>query len=139
MAASMNQNDDGVFAGINVTPLVDITLVLLIIFMVTAPLMATGLDVNLPRADAPNVEMPEDHLVITIDEEGRYLLEDHEFTLEELEVKLPAITRANPDRPVFLRADGSVPYEKVARVLSLCTQAGIPRMGMITQPVMEGE
>lgn len=123
----------GMMADINVTPFVDVMLVLLIIFMVTAPLMTTGIGVDLPRADAPSLEMPEEQLILTIDAEGRYFLNDHEFTWAELEERIPAIAKANPDQEVFLRADGQVPYARVAQLMALCTRSGIPRMGMVTQ------
>lgn len=121
-------------ADINVTPFVDVMLVLLIIFMVTAPLMTTGLDVELPKADAPSMDMPEEQLILTIDAEGRYFINDHEFTWAELETKIPAIASNNPDQDLFLRADGAIPYARVAQLMALCTRAGIARMGMITQP-----
>ena len=121
-------------ADINVTPFVDVMLVLLIIFMVTAPLMTTGLDVDLPKADAPSMDMPEEQLVLTIDAEGRYFINDNEFTWDELETKIPAIAENNPDQDLFLRADGTIPYARVAQLMALCTRAGIARMGMITQP-----
>lgn len=122
-------------ADINVTPFVDVMLVLLIIFMVTAPLMTTGLDVNLPRADAPSIDMdPDKQLVLTINAEGKYFINEHEFAWEDLEKKIPAIAEANPDQDLFLEADGAIPYAKVAQLMALCTQSGIARMGMITQP-----
>ncbi len=124
----------GMMADINVTPFVDVMLVLLIIFMVTAPLMTTGLDVELPKADAPSMDMPEEQLILTIDAEGRYFINDHEFTWAELETKIPAIASNNPDQDLFLRADGAIPYARVAQLMALCTRAGIARMGMITQP-----
>jgi biopolymer transport protein TolR len=123
----------GMMADINVT-FVDVMLVLLIIFMVTAPLMTTGLDVDLPKADAPSMEMPEEQLILTIDAEGQYFIDEHPFTWEELELKIPAIAKNNPDQDLFLRADGSIPYAKVAQLMALCTRSGIARMGMITQP-----
>ena len=123
-------------AEINVTPFVDVMLVLLIIFMVTAPMMVTGVDVELPHADAPTMEANEnDQLILSITADGLYHLQDHTFTLEELGEKLPAIMEANPGQDVFLRADGQVPYEKVAQLMALCRMAGVPRMGMITQPI----
>jgi biopolymer transport protein TolR len=124
----------GMMADINITPFVDVMLVLLIIFMVTAPLMTTGLEVDLPRADAPSMDVPEEQLVLTIDAQGHTYINEHEFTWEELEKKIPAIAQANPDQDVFLRADGAVPYAKVAQLMALCTEAGIARMGMVTQP-----
>lgn len=124
-------------ADINVTPFVDVMLVLLIIFMITAPLMTQGLDVNLPKADAPNMEMPEKQLIFTITAEGVYRINDNEIPVEDLERRISAIGEANPDQDVFLRADGSVPYEQVARLMAICTRAGFNRMGMITQPGSE--
>ena len=125
----------GLIADINVTPLVDIMLVLLIIFMVTAPLMTTGMEVELPRTDAPTLTMDQDdQLILSITAEGAYYINEHDFTIDELRPKLVAIAKANPDQELFLRADGAVPYEKVAQLMALCTQAGISKMGMVTQP-----
>ncbi len=135
--AFSNTGTDGMMSDINVTPFVDVMLVLLIIFMVTAPLMTTGMDVHLPRADAPTMELSEDQLVLTIKADGTYLIGEHELTMEDLQIKIPAIAEANPDQDVFLRADGSVPYENVAQIMALCTKAGFSRMGMITQPAIE--
>jgi biopolymer transport protein TolR len=133
MAFSSGGSGD-MMAEINVTPFVDVMLVLLIIFMVTTPMMTTGVDVELPRADAPPmVQSENDQLILSITADGAYHLLEHTFTLEELAVKLPAIMEANPNQDVFLRADGQVPYEKVAQLMVLCRKAGVPRMGMITQ------
>lgn len=135
-------DDQGMMAEINVTPFVDVMLVLLIIFMVTAPLMTTGLEVELPRADAPALAVDQDskQLILSITSDGSYHIRggDSEtprtFTFEELRPKIVAIAQANPDQDVFLEADGEVPYEQVARLMALCTEAGIARMGMVTQP-----
>ena len=136
MGMSSGGNDDqGMMAEINVTPFVDVMLVLLIIFMVTAPLMTTGMEVELPRTDAPTLPMDdEDQLILSITAEGGYYINEHDFTIDELRPKLIAIAKANPDQALFLRADGAVPYEKVAQLMALCTQAGIAKMGMVTQP-----
>ncbi|MEL6345638.1 MAG: protein TolR [Myxococcota bacterium] len=136
MAMSSGGDDQGMMAEINVTPFVDVMLVLLIIFMVTAPMMTTGMDVELPRTDAPPlpIDQENDPLILSITAEGTYAINDRSFTFEELQTKIKAIAAANPDQDVFLRADGGVPYEKVARLMALCTQAGIARMGMVTQP-----
>ena len=136
MGMSSGGNDDqGMMAEINVTPFVDVMLVLLIIFMVTAPLMTTGMEVELPRTDAPALSMDQDdQLILSITAEGAYYINEHDFTIEELRPKLIAIAKANPDQELFLRADGAVPYEKVAQLMALCTQAGISKMGMVTQP-----
>lgn len=135
MGMSSGGDDHGMMAEINVTPFVDVMLVLLIIFMVTAPMMTTGLEVELPRAEAPALSQDEDsQMVLGITADGTYILQEREFTLEELQAKLPAIVKANPDQDVFLQADGQVPYEKVAQLMALCTKAGIPRVGLVTQP-----
>jgi biopolymer transport protein TolR len=134
-----DQGGGSMMADINVTPLVDVMLVLLIIFMITAPLMTTGMKVELPRTQAPPLPTAEKQMVISITAEGKYYIsagqgEGHEVLVEELGPKLKAIVESNPEQEVFLTADGKVPYEKVAQLLSLCTQAGVPRMGMVTQP-----
>jgi biopolymer transport protein TolR len=136
MGMSTSEGDDGqgLMADINVTPFVDVMLVLLIIFMVTAPLMTTGMKVELPRADAPPLAAADEQMVISVTEDGTYYLNEYTFTLEELGPKLRAIVKANPDQEVFLEADGKVPYEKVAQLVALCTNAGVPRLGLVTQP-----
>ena len=132
---SSGGDESGMMAEINVTPFVDVMLVLLIIFMVTTPMMTTGLEVELPRAEAPALSQDGDsQMVLSITADGVYLIEDREFTLEELKTKLPAIVKSKPDHDVFLQADGAVPYEKVAQLMAICTQAGIPRVGLVTQP-----
>jgi len=132
---STGGNDSGMMSEINVTPFVDVMLVLLIIFMVTAPMMTTGMTVELPHAQAPALsQSSDDQMVLSVTVEGRYYINEHEFTIEELGPKLEAIARNNPDQDVFLKADGQVPYEKVAQLLALATNAGIARMGMVTQP-----
>ena len=132
---STGGGDGTMMSEINVTPFVDVMLVLLIIFMVTAPMMTTGMQVELPHADAPALPAdPDDQMVLSVTIEGKYYINEHEFTLEELGTKLEAIARNNPDQDVFLKADGQVPYEQVAQLLALATNAGIARMGMVTQP-----
>ena len=121
-------------AEINVTPFVDVMLVLLIIFMVTAPMMTMGMQVELPRTDAPALPTSEEQLVLSITIDGTYYINEHAFPLEELGPKIAAIAEANPDQELFLKADGQVPYEKVAQLMALCTNAGIAKLGMVTQP-----
>ena len=128
----------GVMSEINVTPFVDVTLVLLIIFMVTAPLMTTGVELDLPQAAAPSLAA-ENQLVISLDATERYFLSDgtggdREVPAAELPVKLKAIAAANPDRPVFVRADGALPYEKVLQLLAMARNAGIVKVGLVTEP-----
>ena len=132
--ANASQGGGSMMADINVTPLVDVMLVLLIIFMITAPLMTTGMTVELPRTQAPPLPSSQKQMVISITADGKYYIAKHEILESELGAKLKGIVEANPDQEVFLTADGKVPYEKVAQLLALCTQAGVPRMGMVTQP-----
>jgi len=127
-------NGRGMMSEINVTPFVDVMLVLLIIFMVTAPLMTTGMKVELPRADAPPLASAEKQMILSVTAKGEYFINKHSFKIDELEPKLKAIIKANPDQEIFLQADAEVPYEKVAQLVALCTQVGIPRMGLVTQP-----
>jgi biopolymer transport protein TolR len=135
MGMSSGGDDRGMMAEINVTPFVDVMLVLLIIFMVTAPMMTTGIDVELPRADAPSLSQKNDSQVfLAITADGRYLINQSEFPFEEMQGKLAAIAQANPDQDVFLQADAQVPYEKVAQLMAAVTAAGMPRVGLVTQP-----
>ncbi len=124
----------GMMAEINVTPFVDVMLVLLVIFMVTAPLMVTGMQVELPQAEAPALESTEQQMVLTVSAEGLYYINETEIKIEALEEKLTAIANANPRQEVFVKADGSVPYEKVAQLIAAARGAGIPRVGLVTQP-----
>ncbi|MBW1878981.1 MAG: ExbD/TolR family protein [Deltaproteobacteria bacterium] len=125
---------------INVTPLVDVMLVLLIIFMVTAPLLNAGVDIDLPKADAPPLVMDQEHqLILSIDEDLTYSIDESTFPREEIPQRLAAIANANPDQPVFLRADGDVPYKYVAELLAAAKNAGFPRLGMVMQHGVEEE
>jgi biopolymer transport protein TolR len=131
----MSQGDDnGVMSEINVTPFVDVMLVLLIIFMVTAPMMTQGLQVDLPDADANSIPTEEEQLTLSITEDGTYYINKRAIEADELADKLNAIAKANPDQAVFLKADAQVPYERVAQLMAACTQAGITKLGMITEP-----
>ncbi len=124
----------GMMAEINVTPFVDVMLVLLVIFMVTAPLMVTGMQGELPQAEAPPLESTESQMVLSIDAEGLYYVNETALPLENLDEKLLAIAKANPRQEVFVKADGTVPYSKVARLIAAARAAGIPRVGLVTQP-----
>jgi biopolymer transport protein TolR len=121
-------------AEINVTPLVDVMLVLLIIFMVTAPMLSMGIDVNLPRVKSKSVDVTEEKLVLTVSEAKEIYLNKTKMQLGELNSKLEAIFSNRIDREVFLRADKNVPYGFVVEVMSEIRKAGVDKLGMITEP-----
>ncbi len=119
---------------INVTPFVDVMLVLLVIFMVTAPILQQGVQVNLPEAKAGAIAGKEEPLVVSITEKGQVYLNDNRIKLAELKLKLQAIRRVQKGKEVFLRADKSVPYGVVMKAIATIKEAGIVKLGMITQP-----
>jgi TolR protein len=124
----------GELAEINVTPLVDVILVLLIIFMVTAPMMQRGIDVALPQArSATGAE--EDRLVVTVDRTNRVWLNETPVPLHMLEERLEAAARSLADPFVYLRADRAVPYGDVMAVMDRIKQAGVERVGLVTEPL----
>ncbi|MGD0275720.1 MAG: protein TolR [Syntrophales bacterium] len=125
-------------ADINVTPLVDVMLVLLIIFMVTAPMMQMGIDVNLPRVKSKSMDITEERLVLTIRADREVFLNRTRITPSDLRVKLAAILANRIDREVYLKADRSVPYGFVVSVMSEIRQAGVDQLGMVTE-APEGE
>jgi biopolymer transport protein TolR len=124
-------------AEINVTPLVDVMLVLLIIFMVTAPMLSMGIDVNLPRVKSKSVDVTEEKLVLTINESKEIFLNKTKLPLGEINSKLEAIFANRIDREIFLRADKNVPYGFVVEVMSEVRKAGVDKLGMITEPPPE--
>ncbi|NVJ26100.1 protein TolR [Myxococcus sp. AM011] len=119
---------------INVTPMVDVMLVLLIIFMVTAPLIQQGVKVNLPETKAAPVEATEKKVVLSIDAGKKVYIGDAEVPLEELEAKLATNAKVQADKEVFLHADRDVPYGTVVEVMAAAQRAGINNVGMITDP-----
>lgn len=122
-------------AEINVTPFVDVMLVLLIIFMVAAPLLTVGVPVELPKtAAAPLPTEQEEPLSIALTADGLVLLQKVEISLEDLIPKLRAIAAEREDDKIFLRADGSVPYEMVAQVMGALNAGGFRRIGLVTDP-----
>jgi len=122
---------------INVTPLVDVMLVLLIIFMVTAPILQQGVSVDLPKVAAGPLAGQEEQLVVNIAKTGQIFLNDTAMTPEQLGTKLRAIAAARPDRQLYVRADQAVPYGQVMRVMGTVHDAGLVRVGLVTEPPPE--
>ena len=138
MGMSGGGGPGGTMADINVTPLVDVMLVLLIIFMITAPLMTTGVEIDLPKADAPpmTLEDNDEQLVLSIPGDGTFALNDvADIPMETMEARLTAIADANQDKPIFLQADGEVTWNDLAPVFAICKNAGFPRVGLVFDPL----
>lgn len=122
-------------AEINVTPLVDVMLVLLIIFMVTAPMLTQGVDVNLPQANAKAMRSDEERLVITVDANSRIFIGKQPVAFNRMSSALQAIVERRKDRQVYFRADRAVPYGFVVKVIAEVRNAGIEKLGMVTEPL----
>jgi biopolymer transport protein TolR len=119
---------------INVTPFVDVMLVLLIIFMVTAPLIQAGVDVNLPEATAKGLKAPEDPTLISVTKEGKIYFDKKEVPMEKLQSFVAALKENKGLEEIYLKADKAVPYGTVVKVMAEVKAAGIDRLGMITIP-----
>lgn len=126
-------------ADINITPLCDVLLVLLIIFMITAPMLTQGVDVNLPQGKAPEVQTTKDDFILTLrktgEDVGIYLgSSDKTTAMSDLENALKIAFAERQEKDLFLRADRDIRYGEVARVMAIAKLAGISRIGMMTQP-----
>ncbi|MCP5058677.1 MAG: protein TolR [bacterium] len=119
---------------INVTPFVDVMLVLLIIFMVTAPMLQQGLDVDLPETTTQPLRMQDEPLILGVTKKGAYYLASVEIPFEELSEKLTAIFEATPDKEIFLRADKEAPYGLVVKAMAVAREAGARSLGIVTEP-----
>ena len=119
---------------INVTPFVDVMLVLLVIFMVTAPLLQSGIDVELPKTQAEGLITEEEPLVITVKADGTLYVQRAEVPIAELAAKLEKVFESRVNKEVYLRADRAVAYGVVARTLAAARGAGARRIGMVTEP-----
>ena len=137
---AFEQYDEGSISHINVTPFVDVMLVLLVIFMVTAPILQQGVNVELPAVEAgPLVSDTEEQLVVAIDGEGRIHLNDTPLDLGALGKKLTAIVKLRADRTVYLRADKDVAYGRAVAVMAAIRGAGITKLGIVTEPLPESD
>lgn len=120
---------------INVTPLVDVMLVLLIIFMVSAPMMTTGVEIELPKTRAPRMDLDEEKLILSIDAEQKVFLGETEVPFDKLEQALSTNERMQREREIYIQADETVPYGFVAKVMALIRRAGIEKLGLVTDPL----
>jgi biopolymer transport protein TolR len=120
-------------AEINVTPLVDVMLVLLIIFMVTAPLMTSGVPVDLPKTNAQPINNDSEPLTVSMNAEGKIFLQDQEVTFDELVPKLQAISKNNPERRIFVRGDKDIAYGKIMQVMGTITQGGFTKVALLAE------
>jgi biopolymer transport protein TolR len=118
---------------INVTPLVDVMLVLLVVFMVAAPLLTVGVPVDLPQTQAPPITEPKEPLVITINGEGHIFIQETEVPTDSLVPRLQAITGSNPDALLYVRGDRAINYGRVVEVMSLVSTAGFRKVSLIAE------
>ncbi|HJM43957.1 MAG: protein TolR [Nitrospinota bacterium] len=128
-----NSKKGRALAEINVTPLVDVMLVLLIIFMVTAPMLQQGVDVDLPAVAARELPLESGQLIVSITKDRRVFLNRAPLTVPQLREKLMAIYREKPNKEIFLRADRDVPYGFVVGTMAAIRASGIHRVGMVTE------
>ncbi len=119
---------------INVTPLVDVMLVLLVIFMITAPLLTQGVNVDLPNAKSPPMQQNIEPLVVSIKASGEIYLQKHAVEIEQLAPRIAAMLKQKPNLPIFIRGDAKTQYGRVAQVMSLLESAGIKKVGLVTEP-----
>ena len=136
MKVHSGEGHNRVLSEINITPFVDVMLVLLIIFMVTAPLLQQGLPVNLPEAAAPALKRTKTDVILTLQKGGGIFIGDDasKVPMDELEGRLSAMYQAKEQKDLFIKADKDVLYGEVIRVMSLAKKAGVDRIGMITTP-----
>jgi len=124
---------------INVTPFVDVMLVLLIVFMVTAPLLTVGVPVDLPKTQAQSIADPDEPLVISVNAEGQIFLQDSEVELGQLVPRLHAITESKPDTRIFVRGDRAIAYGRIMQVMGTVNTAGFQRVALIAELPKGGE
>ncbi len=138
MAMGENHSNQ-MMSEINVTPLVDVMLVLLIIFMVSAPMMVQGVNVDLPQAATDALPSDEEPLIISINAQNEIFIgDDYQVTLPLLGDKLAAILAVKKGREVYLKASKQIPYGTVVQVMAEAKKAGVDRLGMITEPPQDG-
>jgi len=127
----------GLNAEINVTPLVDVMLVLLIVFMITAPLMDVGVPVELPKTDAKSLPSQQEPITITVDKDGAVFLQDEAMELSDLETRLIAISGNGYQERIYLRADADSRHDDVMKVMARVNAAGFSNIGLVTDPISQ--
>jgi len=132
-------SNDRLMSDINVTPFVDVMLVLLIIFMVTAPMMMQGIDISLPEATSKPLISETEQLLITIDKDNQVYINDYKVALDFLQEKLSKILESRANREVYLRADKDISYGMVVHVMSEIKEAGVEKLGMVTEPIIQNK
>ncbi len=121
-------------AEINVTPMVDVMLVLLVIFMVTAPMLTVGVPVDLPRANAPTIPEDRTPVEITVQRDGTIYVQENKVSLDNLTPLLMAVTDSNPDTRIYVRGDGAITYGQIMQVMGLVTAAGFKKVALVALP-----
>lgn len=141
MAMNVRGDRNTMLSEINITPFVDVMLVLLIIFMVTAPLLQQGLSVNLPEAQASAIKRTKQDVILTLQKSGGIFIGDDKTTIpiEEVEGRLYAMYQSKEEKDLFIKADTDLSYGTVVKVMAIAKKAGVDRIGMITQPETGGE
>lgn len=140
MAFSGNKRNRSSLSEINVTPFVDVVLVLLVIFMITAPMLQTGLQVDLPKATLEPIPVDSKPVIVTIDGKRTFYLDDVRYAGDEIESKLmPALKRKSASNTIYLRADRSLPYGVVAEFIGNLYDMGILKVSLVTEPVDKGK
>jgi biopolymer transport protein TolR len=132
MNAPPADEDERAMSEINTTPLVDVMLVLLIVFMITAPMMQGGVDVELPRAEAKPLE-PKEGMVVTVNRDGRIFVDQTPVSYRDFRVTFRSLVATRKPSGVYLQADARVPYGSVVRVLAVIRGAGIQNVGLVAQ------
>jgi len=132
---TLEGNSEHLMSDINVTPFVDVMLVLLVIFMVTAPMMMQGVDVALPETTSQPLIAEKEHLIITINNKNQIFINNYQVAFDFLQEKLKKILESQEDRGVYLRADKEIPYGFVVQVMSEIKEAGVEKLGMVTEPI----
>ena len=127
----------GAMADINMTPFIDVMLVLLIIFMVAAPLLTTGVAVDLPRASATALNVERKPIAVSLNEQGQLYVMDEPTTDADLVSKLQAASQSDVDQRIYLRASKTVPYGRVAEIMAAVTSAGFKKVALVTEPIKQ--